>query len=234
MTLTKAKMAAVLCGLSMAGAGILSGGAHTFNAPHVAAGTIQTTATPTAGQNQSATPATAQPKITIEKALEIARGQAQGDVTELELEMDNGVLTYKVHVGSAKVYINAEDGAVIQVKTKDSSETLPQAKIPIEKAIEIAKGSAQGDFHSADLEMKDGVLVWDVEIGDSEVYVNADDGTVVKVQTGESDHEDDEDNGDSDHNDSDHNDSDHNDQSGNDSQDSTESAALPGAASGQA
>ena len=52
----------------------------------------------------------------------------------------------------------------------------------------------------------DGVLVWEVEIGNSEVVVNADDGSIVKVETDDSDHEDDQDHQDSDHNDDESND----------------------------
>lgn len=206
MTPTKAKMAAALCGLSMAGAGILSGGMHLLDtAPVSAAAIVQAQATPangtaTTGQNTNA--ATTQPKITIAKALEIARGEAQGDVRELELETDNGMLTWKVKLGNAKVYINAEDGTVLQVKTKDTTETYPAAKITVEKAIEIAQGKAQGDFHEAELEMKNGALVWEVEIGNSEVLINAEDGTVISVKEGNANHEDEDNNDDEDQNDS--------------------------------
>lgn len=221
MTPAKAKMAAVLCGLSMAGAGVLSGGMHILDASHVSAAAVQTQASPTSGtgtgsQNQTTNPATAQPKITIEKALEIARGQVQGDVRELELETDNGVLTYKVKLGNAKVYINAEDGSVLQVKTKDTSESFPAAKITVEKAIEIAKGQAQGDFKEAELDMEGGSLVWEVEIGNSEISIDAEDGTVLRVADKSADHEGDE------------NDSDHGDENENDSNQGDENSADQG------
>ena len=207
MTPTKAKMAAALCGLSMAGAGMLSGGMHLLDTAPVSAAVVQAQATPTngaanTGQNQATNAATVQPKITIAKALEIARGQAQGDVRELELETDNGVLTWKVKLGNAKVYINAEDGTVLQVKTKDTTETYPAAKITVEKAIEIAQGKAQGDFHEAELDMENGALVWEVEIGNSEVLINAEDGTVISVKESNADHEDEDDNDDEDQHDS--------------------------------
>lgn len=207
MATTKTKMAGVLCGLTIAGAGIFSGGMHAFSAQQVAAGTVQ--ATPGAGQGQTGTPAdsTLQAKVTLAKALEIAKGEAQGDVTGIELETDDSVLTYKVKVGTSKVYINAVDGSVIQVKANDDDEsTLAQPKITLEKAVEIAQGQAQGDFHEIELDTKDGVLVWEVEIGNSDVSVNADDGSIVKVETDDSDHEDDQDHEDSDHNDDESND----------------------------
>lgn len=228
MTLTKTRMAAVLCGLSMAGAGMLSGGMHALDASHVSAAGITAQATPsttgtsTTGQDQSTTQASAQPKITIDKALEIARGQAQGDVRELELDTDHGTLTWKVKLGNAKVSINADDGTVLKVETKDTTETYPAAKITVEKAIEIAQGKAQGDFHEADLDTKDGTLVWEVEIGNSEVLINAQDGTVISVKESDSNHDDEDDDHDSDHEDgnSDHSDEDEND-----------SASITGAAS---
>jgi uncharacterized membrane protein YkoI len=184
MTLTKAKMAAVLCGLSMAGAGMFSGGMHMFDTSPAAAANMLGQATPASGT------VTTQPTITIEKALEIARGQATGDVRELELDKDNGVLTWKVKLGNAKVSINADNGTVLKVTTKDTTETFPAAKITIEKAIEIAKGNVQGDFREAELELDNGALVWEVEIGNSEVLINAEDGTVISVQDDNENHDD--------------------------------------------
>lgn len=234
MTLTKAKMAAVLCGLSMAGAGMISGGMHVLDASQVSAASINTQATPSTtgttatGQDQSTTQASAQPKIAMDKALEIARGQAQGDVHELELDTEDGALTWKVGLGNATVYINADDGTVLKVETEDTTETYPAAKITIEKAIEIAQGKAQGDFHEAELDTKDGALVWEVEIGNSEVLIDAQDGTVISVKESNSNHDDEDDN-DSNEHDSDHEDGngDQSDDNENDSASSTdETAAL--------
>ncbi len=184
MTPTRAKMTAVLCGLSMAGAGLLAGG---FGASPVAAAAIQAptalaSETATAGQNQRTTAATAQPAIAIEKALEIARGQAEGDVRTLELEMDDGVLTYKVELGNTEITIDAVDGSILEIETRKTSTSYPAATITVEKAIEIAKGQTQGDFREAELDREGGVLVWDVEIGNSEIRIDAEDGTVLKIR----------------------------------------------------
>lgn len=196
MTPMKTKLAAALCGLTIAGAGVLSGGLHAFDVQSVAAGNLQSSPTVTAGQNQ--------PTITLEKALEIARGEAQGDVTEIELDREDGVLVWEVRIGTSELYIDANDGTVIQTKTDNRTVTpAAQPKITLEKAVEIARGETQGDITKVELDTEDGVLVWEVRIGDSEVQIDANDGSIVKVKA---DHDDDDDHGQSDHDDDDHDD----------------------------
>lgn len=225
MTTMKTKAAAALCGMTLVGAGLLSAGSPALAFGQNPTGTPVTTVQSTPA-SQSTTAATTQPAITVTKALEIARGQAQGDVREIELETDNGTLIYKVKLGNAKVSIDAESGTVLKVETKDTTESFPTAKITVDKAIEIAMGQAQGDFRAAELDTEGSAVIWDVEIGNSEVYIDAVDGTVIKIEQSDANHESDDDHGDSDHQDENENDSNQNDGEENDSASTAGAAAA--------
>lgn len=77
-----------------------------------------------------------------------------------------------------------QDGAEAQPGTLDrGQELLPKAAITVEQAVAAAQGAAQGALGSVDLVDRNGVLVFEVNVGDQEVGVNAADGTVADVQT---------------------------------------------------
>ena len=64
-----------------------------------------------------------------------------------------------------------DDGAVLQSK----------AAIGVEDAIRAAQTAATGKLHEVDLEYRDGNLVYNVDVGASDVKVDAAGGAVVGV-----------------------------------------------------
>jgi uncharacterized membrane protein YkoI len=61
----------------------------------------------------------------------------------------------------------------------DGKDLLPQAKISLDQAIAIAQSSESGDLGEVDLETFNDRLVFNVDIGDHDVKVDAADGTVL-------------------------------------------------------
>jgi len=75
----------------------------------------------------------------------------------------------------------AEDGD-IQAPSgtlDDGNDLLPQAGITLEQAIAAAQGAASGPVGEIDLEHWQGKLVFNVDVGDKDVKVDASDGKVL-------------------------------------------------------
>ncbi|MDO8612017.1 MAG: hypothetical protein Q7R32_04250 [Dehalococcoidia bacterium] len=65
----------------------------------------------------------------------------------------------------------------------DGKELLPQAGITIEAAIAAAQSAATGPVGEVDLEHANGRLVFNVDIGDKDVKVDASDGSIVSADS---------------------------------------------------
>ena len=65
----------------------------------------------------------------------------------------------------------------------DGKDLLPEASITIDAAIAAAQSAASGPVGEVDLEHVDGRLVFNVDIGDKDVKVDASDGTIVAVDS---------------------------------------------------
>jgi uncharacterized membrane protein YkoI len=63
----------------------------------------------------------------------------------------------------------------------DGEELLPQAEISLGKAIDAAQGAASGEVGEVDLECVDGALVFNVDVGDKDVKVDATTGEVLSA-----------------------------------------------------
>jgi uncharacterized membrane protein YkoI len=63
----------------------------------------------------------------------------------------------------------------------DGKGLLAQSKISEQQAIAAARSAASGSLNEVDLEHRDGKLVWNVDVGDKDVKVDAADGKVVSV-----------------------------------------------------
>jgi uncharacterized membrane protein YkoI len=61
----------------------------------------------------------------------------------------------------------------------DGADLLPQATITIDQAIAAAQGAASGDLGEVDLEYHDDILVFNVDVGDKDVKVDASNGNVL-------------------------------------------------------
>ena len=73
----------------------------------------------------------------------------------------------------------------------EGADLLDQATISVQDAIAAAQGVADGDVKEVELEMENGTLIFEVEIGGKEVIVDASDGSVLgtEQEDGESDDE---------------------------------------------
>lgn len=65
----------------------------------------------------------------------------------------------------------------------DGKDLLPQAQITLDQAIAAAQSAASGPVGEVDLERSHGRLVFNVDIGDKDVKVDASDGTIVAVDS---------------------------------------------------
>jgi uncharacterized membrane protein YkoI len=78
------------------------------------------------------------------------------------------------------VAVAADSGGATPAPTSrldDGKQLLSQSKITEAQAI----AAAQGDLNEVDLEQYEGALVWNVDVGTSDVKVDATSGTVVHV-----------------------------------------------------
>ena len=65
----------------------------------------------------------------------------------------------------------------------DGVELLGDATITLEQAIAAAQAAEVGSLGEVDVEFYDGVLVFNIDIGDKDVKVDAADGTVLGYET---------------------------------------------------
>ena len=68
-------------------------------------------------------------------------------------------------------------GASIQID--DGADLLDQASISLEDALAAAQSAASGDLGEVDLEMYQGRLVFNVDVGNLDIKVDAEDGRVI-------------------------------------------------------
>lgn len=76
-----------------------------------------------------------------------------------------------------------QEDAVPAGTLDDGADLLPQASITLESAIAAAQAAADGTVGEVDLEYVGDVLVFNVDIGENDVKVNATDGSVVSVDS---------------------------------------------------
>lgn len=76
---------------------------------------------------------------------------------------------------------NDDEQQVAAGTLDDGADLLPQAKISVDQAIATAKTAASGDIGEIDLEHVDGTLVFNVDVGDHDVKVDATSGALVSV-----------------------------------------------------
>jgi uncharacterized membrane protein YkoI len=73
-------------------------------------------------------------------------------------------------------------GAAGGSRLDDGKDLLPQAGITEQEAIKAAQGAATGDLNEVDLEHWSGKLVFNVDVGSSDVKVDAGSGKVLSSQ----------------------------------------------------
>jgi uncharacterized membrane protein YkoI len=79
----------------------------------------------------------------------------------------------------------ADDGTEPQQSgvLDDGKDLLPQAQITLDQAIASAQSAASGPVGEVDLEQSQGRLVFNVDIGDKDVKVDASDGSIVALDS---------------------------------------------------
>jgi uncharacterized membrane protein YkoI len=91
-----------------------------------------------------------------------------------------GVLTATA-VGLGAVGVAWAAGGASASRLDDGKDLLPQAKITEQQAIAAAQTAASGGLNEVDLEHAGGRLVFNVDVGDADVKVDAATGKVVRV-----------------------------------------------------
>jgi uncharacterized membrane protein YkoI len=92
-----------------------------------------------------------------------------------------GVAVGLAAVGAAGGVAMAASGSAPASRLDDGENLLPQAGISEQQAIHAAQTAASGDLNEVDLEHHDGRLVFNVDVGGSDVKVDAQDGSVLAV-----------------------------------------------------
>jgi uncharacterized membrane protein YkoI len=83
-----------------------------------------------------------------------------------------------VGVGAAGI-ATASSGSASRLD--DGKQYLSQAKVSEQEAIATAQQAATGDLNEVDLEQYNGVLAWNVDVGKTDVKVDAQTGKVLDV-----------------------------------------------------
>ena len=90
-----------------------------------------------------------------------------------------GVAVGVAALGAAGGIAMAANGSAPASRLDDGKDLLPQAGIGEQQAIHAAQTAASGDLNEVDLEHYDGRLVFNVDVGGSDVKVDAQDGRVL-------------------------------------------------------
>lgn len=135
---------------------------------------------------------------TPEEAVSAAQENFDGELTELELDDDNGQWVYKVHLQNDseeyEVDLSADDLSASNEETEsdnDNNDTEDQFSygdaIPHDEAVQTALDEVGGELEGWSLDKDDGQLQYDVEVtnadngNDTDVTINAESGEVMEV-----------------------------------------------------
>lgn len=83
-------------------------------------------------------------------------------------------------------------------RLEEGSELISEAAISVDEAISIAEAEASGIAEDAELERQGDRLVFEIEVGETDVYIDANDGSVLSVDGDDdvNDRDDDDEDGD--------------------------------------
>jgi uncharacterized membrane protein YkoI len=135
---------------------------------------------------------TSWPLTRVEEARQGRPGEeAQGQEVDMGT-LRNGALAFMVSaamLGGGVLGVSAQedegpndDESPVAAGTIDDGQSLlPRAGITLEAAIQAAQGAASGELGEVDLEYVAGVLVFNVDIGNQDVKVDAATGEVLAV-----------------------------------------------------
>ena len=91
------------------------------------------------------------------------------------------VLVAILAIGGAvsAIVLNQASAGVTPGNIDDGEDLLPQASITLEEAVAAAQAAESGALGEVDLEYYNDVLVFNVDIGEWDVKVDASDGTIL-------------------------------------------------------
>ncbi len=123
-------------------------------------------------------------------AIDLAESETGGVAFELD-EDDGG--TWEIHVADGEdeleVLISADGAEVLGVEpdgrlSGDDRQALDVAALTLAEAVQAAAEHATGLVDSVDLDEEDGMFAWEVSFtDDTEVYIDVQNGEVVKVES---------------------------------------------------
>lgn len=156
---------------------------------HPQSGTLGISQQSTSGDSSKKS-STNSPGISRDEAVEIAQGEVSGRLEDVDLERKSGQLVYEVEIDDTDVYIDAQDGTVLHIDYDDDrvssidtgNSNTSGPEISAEEAIAIARNEVDGRVDDVELERKGGRLVYEIEVGNYDVYIDATDGAVLNVE----------------------------------------------------
>lgn len=132
----------------------------------------------TSAQGPSPTPA-AQACDQQDEADDAAEGAAkEADIDDVEEECGP-----QDEAEDAGEQDDANEEKVSPGQIDDGADLLPQASITLDQAIAAAQGAASGEIGEVDLEYYQGKLVFNVDVGDEDVKVDAANGSILGVES---------------------------------------------------
>lgn len=130
---------------------------------------------------------------TVEEIKAIASADSQGkSISSVELENEEGTLVYKVKYsdGTYRLYDAKTGQAFVKIGEIEKDSNVPAnfvAGVTLQQARDIAASKRPGQaIYKIELEVENGVVIYSVKFADGgKVYVNASNGTVVKIENPE-------------------------------------------------
>jgi uncharacterized membrane protein YkoI len=147
--------------------------------------------------------------LSEEDAIQIAIAEFPGTTsTSVDLEDEDGHAVYEINLSNGyEVEVDGNSGQVLETEASDDNSDdgaddrddddneiesdagtiddgaglLPQATITLEQAITAAQDAAEGSLGEVDLEYAGDRLVFNVDIGENDIKVDAADGSIVSV-----------------------------------------------------
>lgn len=151
-------------------------------------------ASPTSTGTSSASPGTGSGAAAVAAAVVAAEEAVTGgQAFEIDRKDSGGGWEVKLAVGDREKEVDvSEDGSEVTPQEGDDQldqedrERIAQVQVSLEEAVRTALNEVDGTLDGAQLDTEDGATVWEVDVDDTEgtsvdVYVNVDNGSVVKV-----------------------------------------------------
>jgi len=137
--------------------------------------------------------------LSRDEAIAIAVAEYPGtNAIEVELDDDDGRVVYEIELSNGfDIEVDGNSGQILEHdgpdndlydddrddagQLDDGAGLLPEASISLEEAIAAAEAELNGKAGDVELERYGDRLVYEVEIGNQDVIVDANDGSIIRV-----------------------------------------------------